>query len=73
VGDATNSTEAIEKRVGKSFALDWTDDNPALAEAMLAKLSQLHEQDPELKFVPAHDRAAWAAIFPGGPGTCVGP
>jgi N-acyl homoserine lactone hydrolase len=73
VGDATNSTEAIERRVGKSFALAWTDGDPGLANAVLGKLSQLHEQDPELKLLPAHDRDAWAAVFPGGPGTCVGP
>ena len=73
VGDATNSTEAIEKRVGKSFALGWTDDDSALAEGLLAKLNQLHQQDPQLAFLPAHDRDAWAALFPGGPGTCVGP
>jgi N-acyl homoserine lactone hydrolase len=73
VGDATNSTEAIERRVGKSFALDWTDHDPALADGLLAKLSQLHVQDPQLAFLPAHDRDAWSAVFPGGPGTCVGP
>jgi len=72
LGDAINSTEALSKRVGKSFALSWTDNDPDRAEALVAKLSQLHEQDPALSMLPAHDRQAWEALFPGGPGTCVG-
>lgn len=73
VGDAVDTTEAIDKRVGKSWALGWTDDDRARADAVVSVLSALHAQDPELRFLPAHDRDAWAALFPSGPGTCVGP
>jgi glyoxylase-like metal-dependent hydrolase (beta-lactamase superfamily II) len=72
VGDATNSVEAIEKRVGKGYSLYWTDEDQDRADAVLSKLSQLHEQDPAVAFIPSHDRRAWEALFPGGPGTCIG-
>jgi glyoxylase-like metal-dependent hydrolase (beta-lactamase superfamily II) len=73
VGDAADSTEAIDKRRGKSFALSWTDSDGEVADVTVAKLRQLREVDPGLSFLPAHDREAWQAVFPGGPGTCVGP
>jgi len=72
VGDATNSTEAIERRVGKSFALAWTDGDLGSRTRCSAKLSQLHEQDPELKLLPAHDRRRVGGGVPRGPGNLRG-
>jgi N-acyl homoserine lactone hydrolase len=71
VGDAANTLEAVEKRRGKSFALELTDHDPARAKLVVAQLEQLHAQDPTLKILPAHDRRAWAAAF-GAPG-CLPP
>ncbi len=73
VGDATDTTEAIDRRVGKSWALDWTDSDRKQADTVVSVLSQLHQADPELAFLPAHDRDAWAALFPAGAGTCTVP
>lgn len=71
VGDAVTTVEAVEKRRGKSFAMQVTDHEGERADALVAKLAQLHRQDPALSFVPAHDRAVWQRLF-GAPGRCVG-
>ena len=71
VGDAVNSTEAIEKRRGKSLVLEPTDVDSDRADAVVARLTQLQGQDPAVRFLPAHDRDAWAKVF-GAPGRCVG-
>jgi len=70
VGDAVNTLEAIDKRRGKSIVLEVTDHDSDQADAIAAKLSQLHAQDPALRIIPAHDRKAWRGIF-GQPG-CLG-
>ena len=70
VGDAVNVVEAIEKRRGKSFLLAITDHDTGSAERVVAKLTQLHAQEPRLVFVPAHDRSAWIHAF-GAPGRCM--
>ncbi len=71
-GDAVNTLEAIEKRRGKSVLLEVTDHDGAAADAIAAKLNQLHAQDPALVILPAHDRRAWKQAF-GAPGSCLGP
>jgi glyoxylase-like metal-dependent hydrolase (beta-lactamase superfamily II) len=71
VGDAANSTEAIEKRRGKSVILEGTDEDGKRADAVVSRLTQLRGQDPLVRFLPAHDRDAWARVF-GAPGRCLG-
>jgi N-acyl homoserine lactone hydrolase len=71
VGDATNSTEAIEEHRGKSLLLEGTDHDGRRADATVATIAQLHAQDPAVRILPAHDRIAWRGIF-GAPGRCVG-
>jgi N-acyl homoserine lactone hydrolase len=71
IGDAVNTLEALEKRRGKSIVIQITDHDGAQADAVVAKLNQLHEQDPALVFLPAHDRKAWRRAF-GAPGACLG-
>jgi N-acyl homoserine lactone hydrolase len=71
VGDAVNTTEAIDKRRGKSIVLEPTDVDSTRAEAVVSGLTQLHGQDPLVRFLPAHDRDAWVRAF-GAPGRCLG-
>ena len=71
VGDAVNTTEAIEKRRGKSLVLEPTDVDGPRTEAVVAQLTQLRGQDPRVRFLPAHDRDAWAHAL-GAPGRCTG-
>ena len=70
VGDAVNANEAIERRLPKSFVMAAMDYDVSQANATVAKLSQLHELDPGLLIVPAHDRSAWKQAFGPDPG-CV--
>ena len=62
--------ETIERRLPKSFVMAATDYDVSQANATVAKLSQLHELDPGLLIVPAHDRSAWKQAFGPAPG-CV--
>ncbi len=72
VGDATNTFEAVRKRRGKSLPLSFTDRDGAQADETLAKISQLHQLDPDLVILPAHDRRIWTGLF-GSPGRCYPP
>jgi N-acyl homoserine lactone hydrolase len=72
VGDAVNLVEAVERRLTKSVVMASTDVSHAGADATVARIAQLHEAEPGIAILPAHDRAAWARVF-GGPGRCVGP
>ncbi len=72
VGDATDSFEAVRKRRSKSLPLGLTDRDKALADETLAKITQLHEMDPALVILPAHDRRVWNGAF-GAPGRCFPP
>jgi glyoxylase-like metal-dependent hydrolase (beta-lactamase superfamily II) len=69
VGDTTNTMEAIEKRRGKALPLEWTDFDESATERTVARLSQLHTDDPALVMLPAHDRRQWVKLF-GAPGGC---
>jgi glyoxylase-like metal-dependent hydrolase (beta-lactamase superfamily II) len=71
VGDAINTLEALEKRRGKSFATEFTDWDSARADAIVAKLYQLHTQSPVITIIPAHDRKAWRHLFH-APSRCLG-
>jgi N-acyl homoserine lactone hydrolase len=70
VGDAVNVNEAIERRLTKSVVMTSTDVDRAEADQVVARLAQLHEQDPKLKILPAHDRNAWEQAL-GEAGRCV--
>lgn len=64
VGDLINVQEAIERGVGKSWLMrQLTDEDDETTVAQVAKLIQLHAQDPGLFILPAHDRAAFVALF----------
>ncbi len=71
VGDAVDEARGFEDRVGKSLLLRDTDNDPARANEIVAKLSQLHHMVPELAIIPAHGRSAYLKFFPGGALTCV--
>jgi glyoxylase-like metal-dependent hydrolase (beta-lactamase superfamily II) len=71
VGDAVDDERGFQERVGKSLILQDSDDDMALANQVVGRLSELHEKVPGLAIVPAHGRSAYKKFFPGGPLTCV--
>jgi N-acyl homoserine lactone hydrolase len=71
VGDAVDDERGFQERVGKSLILQDSDDDIVLANQVVGRLSELHENLPELAIVPAHGRSAYKKFFPGGPSTCV--
>jgi glyoxylase-like metal-dependent hydrolase (beta-lactamase superfamily II) len=71
VGDAVDDERGFQERVGKSLILRDSDDDAALANQIVGRLSELHEKVPELAILPAHGRSAYKKFFPGGPLTCV--
>lgn len=76
VGDLINMRESIERNVGKSRLMRWlTDEDSSRTQAEVAKLVQLHAQDPELVILPAHDRPAFVQLFGADEGSappCIG-
>ena len=71
VGDAVDDERGFQERVGKSWVLRDSDNDEALANQIVARLSELHEKLPELAIIPAHGRSAYKKFFPGGPPSCV--
>jgi glyoxylase-like metal-dependent hydrolase (beta-lactamase superfamily II) len=71
VGDAVDDERGFEERVGKSLILRGSDNDMALADQIVGRLSELHEEVPGLAIIPAHGRSAYKKFFPGGPLTCV--
>jgi len=71
VGDAVDDESGFQERFGKSLILQDSDDDTALANQVVGRLSQLHEKAPELAIIPAHGRSAYKKFFLGGPLTCV--
>ena len=71
VGDAVDEERGFQSRVGKSLLLRDSDNDPALANQIVAKLNQLHAMVPELAIIPAHGRSAYLKFFPGGALSCV--
>src|SRR5215472_4681747 len=73
VGDSVDDERGIEERVGKPLLLRDSDNDPALANQIVSRLSQLYEKvpEPELIIIPAHGRSAYLKFFRGGPLTCV--
>lgn len=72
VGDAVNVNEAIERRLTKSFVMTSSDVDRDAADRMVARLAQLHERDPGVMILPAHDRNAWQQAL-GEAGHCISP
>jgi N-acyl homoserine lactone hydrolase len=71
VGDAVDEERGFQDRVGKSLLLRDTDNDPARANQIVAKLNQLHQMVPDLAIIPAHGRSAYLKFFPGGPLSCL--
>jgi N-acyl homoserine lactone hydrolase len=71
VGDAVDDERGFQERVGKSLVLRDSDNDEALANLVVARLSALHEKLPELSIIPAHGRSAYNKFFTGGPLSCV--
>lgn len=71
VGDSVDDERGFEERVGKPLLLRDSDNDRALANQIVSRLSQLHEKEPALVIIPAHGRSAYKRFFPGGPQTCV--
>src|SRR5580704_813893 len=71
VGDAVDDERGFEERVGKSLILRDSDNDRALADQIVGRLSELHEKVPGLAIIPAHGRSAYKKFFPGGPLSCV--
>src|SRR5215467_1570016 len=71
VGDSVDDERGFEERVAKTLLLRDSDNDPALANQIVSKLSQLHETVPGLAIIPAHGRSAYKKFFPVGPLSCV--
>ncbi len=71
VGDSVDDERGFEERVGKPLLLRDSDNDPAPANLIVSRLSQLHEKVPGLTIIPAHGRSAYKKFFPGGPLSCV--
>jgi glyoxylase-like metal-dependent hydrolase (beta-lactamase superfamily II) len=71
VGDSVDEARGFEDRVGKSLLLRDSDNDPARADQIVAKLNQLHQMVPELAIIPAHGRSAYLKFFPNGALSCV--
>jgi N-acyl homoserine lactone hydrolase len=71
VGDAVDDERGFKERVGKPLILADSDDDMALANHIVSRLSELHEKVPGLAIIPAHGRSAYRKFFPRGPLSCV--
>jgi glyoxylase-like metal-dependent hydrolase (beta-lactamase superfamily II) len=70
VGDAVDDEEGFEDRVGKPLILRGSDNDPARANEVVARLNQLHKLAPEVAIIPGHGRGTYLKIFAGGPLSC---
>src|SRR5437660_8397773 len=73
VGDAVDDERGFQERVAKSLILRDSDNDTALANQIVGRLSELHEKLPGLAIIPAHGRSAYKKFFPSGPLSCVSP
>jgi glyoxylase-like metal-dependent hydrolase (beta-lactamase superfamily II) len=71
VGDSVDDERSFEERVGKPLLLRDSDNDPAIANQIVSRLSDLHEKVPALAIIPAHGRSAYKKFFAGGPQSCV--
>ncbi len=63
VGDAVNTRKQIKKLRGRASYMRRTDSDPKRANRVVALLHELSKSDPELLFLPAHERSAWKHVF----------
>ncbi|MEZ4237034.1 MAG: MBL fold metallo-hydrolase [Myxococcota bacterium] len=70
-GDAINTRDRLDHPRTKSLLLRPTDADHDAADEQVAVLAALHEADPSLVILPAHERRAWVEAF-GAPGACIG-
>ena len=70
VGDTVWVREGYEQREPKSGLASSFDSDSELNDQQIGKLWTLHQAQPDLTILPAHDRRQWEAAF-GQPG-CVG-
>lgn len=63
LGDAVNDRAQVDKLRGKTPAMRDTDGDRARAEHTVARLHALHDREPNLLLVPAHERDAWRDAF----------
>jgi glyoxylase-like metal-dependent hydrolase (beta-lactamase superfamily II) len=63
VGDVVLVQESVERRVVKGKLMQPTDVDKEANAKNVARLAQLHELDPDLEIVPAHDRDVWRRVF----------
>lgn len=63
VGDVVLVHESVERRVVKGKLMQPTDVDKPRNAANVARLAQLHELDPDLTILPAHDRDVWKRVF----------
>src|SRR6266850_26160 len=71
VGDAVDDERGFEERAAKSLILQDSDNDMALANKIVGRISELHERVPGLAIIPAHGRSAYKKFFPSGPLSCV--
>jgi glyoxylase-like metal-dependent hydrolase (beta-lactamase superfamily II) len=71
VGDSVDDERGFEERVSKPLLLRDSDNDRALANQIVSRLSELHEKIPALAIIPAHGRSAYKKFFPSGPQSCV--
>lgn len=70
VGDTVWTREGYEQRLPKSGLASSFDEDGDANDQQIARLWALHQAQPDLAILPAHDRRTWEAFF-GKPG-CVG-
>lgn len=69
VGDTVWAREGYELREPKGWIAGSFDDNASENDVQIQLLWQLHQADPSLLIVPAHDSRQWDAVF--GAETCL--
>lgn len=70
VGDTVWVREGYEQREPKSAIAAAFDADPVATDAQIQKLWAIHEADPGLTLLPAHDSRQWDALFAGR--DCIG-
>jgi N-acyl homoserine lactone hydrolase len=71
VGDTVTVKEGYERPARKSAVLGVTDRDHERVAYIVALLHQLHQRDPSLTILPAHDREVWLDIFGAEAPTCL--
>lgn len=71
VGDIVAVREGYERPARKSAILGVTDRDKDRVAYTVGLLHQLHQRDPTLTILPAHDRTVWREIFGADAPTCL--